>query len=126
MKSLKIKNSLVFIVLFHAISSFSQQQLSAKAFEQGTQNDVQLLDVRTKIEYDEGHIKNASQANWYDKVEFSNKIKTLNKSKPVYLYCKSGVRSSAASKLLTLKGYKVIELKGGIDQWILELKNIVH
>lgn len=126
MKSLKIKNILVFIVLFHAISSFSQQQLSAKAFEQGTQNDVQLLDVRTKIEYNEGFIKNASQANWYDKVEFSKKIKTLNKSKPVYLYCKSGVRSGAASKLLTSKGYKVFELKGGIDQWILESRSIVH
>ena len=126
MKPLKIKNILVFIVLFHAISSFSQQQLSVEAFEQGTQNDVQLLDVRTKIEYNEGHIKNASQANWYDKIEFSKKIKTLNKSKPLYLYCKSGVRSNAASKLLTSKGYKVFELKGGIDQWILELRNVVQ
>jgi rhodanese-related sulfurtransferase len=113
-------------VLFHTISSFSQEQLSVKAFEQGIQNDVQLLDVRTKIEYNEGHIKNTSQANWYDKVEFSKKIETLSKSKPVYLYCKSGVRSSAASKLLTSKGYKVYELKGGIDQWILESKKIIH
>lgn len=40
MKPLKIKNILVFIVLFHTISSFSQQQLSVKAFEQGAQNDV--------------------------------------------------------------------------------------
>jgi rhodanese-related sulfurtransferase len=126
MKSLKIKSILVFIVLFHTISSFSQEQLSVKAFEQGLQNDVQLLDVRTKTEYNQGHIKNASQANWYDKVEFSKKTETLNKSKPVYIYCKSGVRSSAASKLLTSKGYKVYELKGGIDQWVLESKKIIR
>ena len=126
MKSSKIKTIFSFLLLLQAVSSFAQQQLSVKAFEKGIQGDVQLIDVRTKIEYDEGHIKNSSLANWYDKVEFFKKTKSLNKSKPIYLYCKSGVRSSAASKLLTSKGYKVFELKGGIDQWIMESKEIVH
>ncbi|CAH8281890.1 rhodanese-related sulfurtransferase [Mariniflexile fucanivorans] len=126
MKQSKVISIFFFIVLLHAVSSFSQQQLSVKAFEKGIQNDVQLIDVRTKNEYDSGHIKNARLANWYDKVEFSKNTNSLNKSIPIYLYCKSGVRSGEASKLLASKGFKVFELKEGIDQWISESKKIVY
>lgn len=121
MKPLTIKIILLFIVCIYPVSTFAQKQLSVKEFEMAVQKNVQLLDVRTKAEYDQGHIKNAIQANWYDKIEFLQKTNSLNKSKPVYIYCQIGVRSSEASKFLTSKGFMVFELKGGFDQWKAEL-----
>ena len=78
---------------------------------------VQLVDVRTKGEYDEGHISGAllidtESYNFQDKATAQ-----LSKEKPVAVYCRSGRRSaSAASKLVKL-GYEVINLDGGILAW---------
>jgi phage shock protein E len=79
--------------------------------------DLQILDVRTPQEYEEGHIKNAINKNWYDS-NFSSKLESLNTSKPVLIYCKAGGRSTRASEKLTKMGFKeVINLEGGVDAW---------
>mgnify|MGYP005693536691 CR=1 FL=1 len=81
------------------------------------QGEVQLLDVRTPKEIQKGAIKTALFANYFD-VDFE-KVATvqLNKSKPVYLYCKSGNRSGKACKILKDKGFEVINVLGGYRQW---------
>ena len=78
---------------------------------------VQLVDVRTKSEYDEGHIEGALQIDFYSDLFTHNASAKLSKEKPVAVYCRSGRRSaSAASKLVKL-GYEVINLDGGILAW---------
>ena len=78
---------------------------------------VQLVDVRTKGEYDEGHIEGALQIDFYSDLFTHNASAKLSKEKPVAVYCRSGRRSaSAASKLVKL-GYEVINLDGGILAW---------
>ena len=80
--------------------------------------DVQLIDVRTPEEYEEGHILNAQNID-YNSPNFEVNITKLNKSKPVLLYCKSGNRSGKSSQIFLEAGFKTIyDLEGGITEWI--------
>jgi rhodanese-related sulfurtransferase len=78
---------------------------------------IQILDVRTAGEYQSGHIKNALQANWNDAKEFQDRTQYVDKSKTVYIYCQAGGRSAAAQNDLIQKGYKVVNLEGGMSNW---------
>ncbi|RPD96420.1 rhodanese-like domain-containing protein [Aureibaculum marinum] len=82
--------------------------------------EVQLVDVRTPKEYNTSHLKNAKNINIFD-ADFLTKMNTLDKSKPVYVYCKSGKRSSNAAKKLKEAGFtKIYDLNGGILAWTKE------
>lgn len=82
-----------------------------------TQKDVQLVDVRTAEEYQEGHIKNAQNIDFLGE-HFEAGIAKLDKSKPVYVYCKSGGRSTMAGNRLSDLGFTtIVNLDGGITKW---------
>ena len=82
-----------------------------------TNPDIQLIDVRTPKEYEEGHIENATLIDYYS-VDFNTKIQELDIEKPVYLYCKSGNRSGKSSKILSDLGFReIVDLKGGYVAW---------
>ena len=50
--------------------------------------------------------------------DFKEKVKELDKNKPVYLYCKKGGRSAKAAEILADLGFKEIyDLQGGITNW---------
>ena len=77
----------------------------------------QVLDVRTPQEYSEQHIENAENIDW-NSDGFAQKAATLDKTKPVFVYCLSGGRSSkAAAKLEELGFTNIYELDGGIMKW---------
>ncbi len=78
---------------------------------------VQLVDVRTPKEYNNERIKGAININYYEESLFKNKMTALDKSQPVYVYCRSGVRSSKSAKILKNAGFKIYDLKGGIKAW---------
>lgn len=76
-----------------------------------------LLDVRTPDEFSKGHLKNAKNVDWNGN-DFDAKVATLDKTKPVLVYCLSGGRSGAAANKLRNDGFKeVYELDGGIMKW---------
>jgi len=76
-----------------------------------------ILDVRTPEEVSQGYINNASTINYYD-ADFAEKINLISKDKEIYVYCRSGGRSSEAAELLKKNGFsKVYNLKGGISAW---------
>lgn len=79
---------------------------------------VQLLDVRTREEWEEGYIKGAKLVPIASD-DFSGKAtKALDPEKPVLVYCQSGGRSAKAVKLLREAGFKnVRDLDGGITAW---------
>ncbi len=82
------------------------------------ESDIQLIDVRTIEEFEEGKIKNAQNI-CVSNNDFIDKAKKLNKNKPVYVYCKASKRSKKAVEILKDMGFKkIIELQGGIDEWI--------
>jgi rhodanese-related sulfurtransferase len=83
----------------------------------GKNANVQLLDVRTTEEYQASHLKNAQNI-CVTNDDFQEKVKKLDKNKPVYVYCKKGGRSAAAAKILSDMGFKqVYDLQGGITNW---------
>ena len=96
-------------------------------FEQKmTEEGIQLIDARTPEEFKEKHIANALNANILGE-DFDQKVASLDKNKPVMVYCKSGVRSAnAAAKLKAMGFTTIIDLDGGITQWIAEGKPIVN
>lgn len=93
--------------------------LTAKAFSDkiaGTPGAT-VLDVRTPEEFATGHIAQATNIDWRGG-HFEHRVMGLDKSKPVFVYCLSGGRSSSAAKKLRSMGFKeVYELDGGLNQW---------
>ena len=79
--------------------------------------NAQILDVRTPEEYASEHLQNAKNVNWLS-ADFVANTSKYDKSKPVFVYCKSGGRShKAAEKLAELGFTNIIELEGGILKW---------
>ena len=112
--------SIILSVLLLACNAQTKTALTASEFQKNIlgADSIQLLDVRTPSEYYSGHIKNSLQADWTDKIEFNRRIEYIDKNKPVYVYCLSGGRSSAAAKEMRANGYtEVYELTGGINAW---------
>jgi rhodanese-related sulfurtransferase len=111
----------LFLSVIALFSCKAQQKtvLDAGEFEKAMQQkNIQVLDVRTSGEYQNGHIQNALQANWNDKTEFNSRVQHVDKDKPVYVYCLAGGRSAAAANWMRSNGYKeVYELAGGMNAW---------
>lgn len=79
--------------------------------------DAVIVDVRTSEEYFTGHLPNAKNFDWQG-AQFDKQINSLDKSKPVFVYCHSGKRSKAAASSMRKQGFKrVYELDGGIIEW---------
>lgn len=82
-----------------------------------TNENPQLLDVRTPEEYSVEHIGNAKNVNWNGD-DFVAKVNSYDKSKPIFVYCKVGGRSAQAANKLAELGFKEIyNLNGGIMKW---------
>jgi rhodanese-related sulfurtransferase len=80
--------------------------------------NIQLVDVRTPSELDNGSISGAILINFWDDSFVEIATKKLNKGLPVYLYCSAGGRSSkAAEKLLDAGFTEVYSLQGGYTAW---------
>ena len=111
--------ALVFTLFLFALAScVNAQSVNVETFEAGLTPEVQLLDVRTQEEFEEGYLKGAVRADVNNEAEFEKAIGQLDKEKPVYVYCRSGKRSSEAAEILKGKGFiQVVDLDGGILAW---------
>ncbi|MBV7533418.1 rhodanese-like domain-containing protein [Chitinophaga sp. sic0106] len=109
------------VLLLAGLGVFAQdkQREDAAAFARDiAQPGVQVFDVRTAAEFRTGYLPNALQADYTRKDEFLDRVKYLHKDQPVYIYCLSGGRSSAAAKWMRENGFtNVVELEGGINAW---------
>jgi len=77
-----------------------------------------IVDIRTPYEFRQGYIKGAVNINYYDR-KFLENFKDFDKSEPIYIYCRSGSRTSSASRKLVKAGFlNVYDLRGGISNWI--------
>lgn len=89
------------------------------------QKEGQILDVRTPEEWNGGTIKGAIKMNFYDD-NFKDQLAKLDKSKPVYVYCKSGGRSGKAAKQMGKMGFTTVyNLIGGMGAWDAARKEVV-
>ncbi|MDY6439233.1 MAG: rhodanese-like domain-containing protein [Prevotella sp.] len=79
--------------------------------------DVVLLDVRTAEEYAEGYIDGAMNIDVRSDSFAERAESLLPKEKTIAVYCRSGRRSAQAANLLAKRGYRVVNLSGGIIEW---------
>ena len=77
---------------------------------------VIVLDVRTPEEYEEEHIEGAILIPDYDLENLSDS-KLTDKDGKILVYCRSGNRSKAATKVLIDMGYTNVKDFGGIMNW---------
>ena len=76
-----------------------------------------LVDVRTEKEFDDGHIENALNIDYFS-TTFSDEISNIGLEKPVLVYCRSGNRSGKSMRIMSDLGFKeVYNLIGGIKGW---------
>lgn len=95
------------------------QQLDVTTFEQkmNSSNDKIVLDVRTPAEYRQGHLAGATLIDVLES-DFEQKVQALDKSKPLFVYCASGIRSEEAVEILHRLGYaEIYALEGGFQEW---------
>ncbi len=75
---------------------------------------VQLLDIRTEIEYQNGTIPG------FKNIPLDSlraRLGELDKTKPVYVTCQIGLRGYVGSRILSQNGFKVYNLSGGYRQY---------
>ena len=71
-----------------------------------------VLDARTKGEYESGHF---SEAINIPVDELRENMDKLDKNKEILVYCKTGVRSYIACRILIQNGFKVKNIMGGYN-----------
>lgn len=119
MKNIFLSLSVLLIVACSCVKAQEGVNLvDSNKFEQEIKEPTsQIVDVRTPEEFAEGHIAKAVNMNVND-TDFESKIATLDKEKPVMVYCRSGGRSAKAAGILKEKGFKhVYDLDGGMIGW---------
>ncbi|WP_309497263.1 rhodanese-like domain-containing protein [Sulfurovum sp.] len=75
--------------------------------------NVTLLDVRTIPEYKEGHLRDATLIPVHALADNLGMLKQ-DKNKKIIVYCRTGNRSVAASRILEENGFTPLNVKGGI------------
>ncbi len=121
---MKFSSLLLVFLSFTLFSCNSQstkniQTIAPEAFAKKIKETpkAQILDVRTPEEYASEHIESAVNVNWLGD-NFLADAEKFDKSKPVFVYCKIGGRSSkAAEKLAELGFTNIYDLAGGMMKW---------
>lgn len=74
-----------------------------------------LLDVRTKVEFEAGHIPNAINI---PVDEIRDRMQEIPTNRPIYIYCEAGLRGYLAQRILRQTGYETVaNLSGGYVSW---------
>ncbi|WP_054024791.1 rhodanese-like domain-containing protein [Bacillus sp. FJAT-28004] len=78
-------------------------------------SDYILVDVREPSEFKGGFIPGAKNV---PLSQLGSRMDEIPNTSSVYLYCRSGMRSKSAARMLQKKGYsKLSHLQGGIGAW---------
>ena len=76
--------------------------------------DITILDVREGDEFQAGHIEGALNA---PLSTLDKGYEQLDASKRYYVSCQGGRRSERACQFLETKGFDVVNVEGGMNQW---------
>ena len=76
-----------------------------------------ILDVRTRPEFDAGHLPNAIHASVFTLYSEHDNL-AISQQETLILYCGSGLRARVGAFILRLAGYEsVYILQGQLKQW---------
>ncbi|MBO8157051.1 MAG: rhodanese-like domain-containing protein [Bacillaceae bacterium] len=120
-KFIAILLSLTFVLVACSSGEADYKTISMdEAKEMIDEENIQVIDVRTKPEYDEGHIPGAVLIPLQ---ELESRLNELDKGTPYIIVCRSGNRSQQASEILVENGFaKIYNTSGGMNQWNYEIE----
>ncbi|MGM9987192.1 MAG: rhodanese-like domain-containing protein [Bacillaceae bacterium] len=121
MKKIIIAIIMTFLLVGCASESTSYQTISLKeGYDFIQQEKVMVLDVRTREEFQSGHIPGAINI----PVEIlEDHVNKLDKKQAYFVICRSGNRSKTASQLLVDNDFKSIyNAQKGMSAWIYEVE----
>jgi rhodanese-related sulfurtransferase len=87
----------------------------ARAAELSESGELQLVDVREDYEHEAGHIPGDRHI---EVTQLQGEADSIDKSKPVVFYCRSGDRSSMPAEIFRASGYDAYALGGGLRAWV--------
>ena len=109
---------IISIILFYTIG-FNVENVSTTEIKKKLSNtnlNIGIIDVRTKSEYESGHIENSL---WIPLALLESNIEKI-KSKnydEIYTICLSGGRSASAVKILKKHDINAVNIRGGMLSW---------
>ncbi len=99
-------------------STFKNVSVSDLNWAMSTSDEFTILDVRTPGELSQGYVEKAVNMD-VNNSNFRSEAASLDKDKTVYVYCRSGIRSQNASKILIELGFSdVRNVEGGFTAWL--------
>lgn len=124
-------NKIIIVVLILAVGIMiytnrqeeGYQKISPQEVKDKMDSDenIVILDVRTKQEYKEGHILKSILVP-VDDINTRIEDVVSDKDKEIIVYCRSGNRSKVAANTLLKMGYKKVYDLGGIINWPYEIQ----
>lgn len=91
------------------------KSLTEKQFRDASAQSNLVIDVREPGEYRSGYIPGAVNI---PLSQLKHRLDELPKDRSLLLYCRSGMRSKNAARILSKNGYKdLAHLKGGMNMW---------
>lgn len=123
---IKIKKEIITLKEPNAIPSTEHEtpRISAQELKSwlDENRDITLLDTRNDYEFDFGTFVGAQQLNIKNFSELPKSLSTLDKNKPLVMFCTGGIRCEKAGLVLLDKGFeKVYQLDGGILGYFAEV-----
>lgn len=79
---------------------------------------AKIIDLRITEKYNDNHIPGSSNVT-FEKLIIEPK-RYLNFTDTYYIYCQKGTKSVQACMYLQKQGFKVVNIKGGYESWIIE------
>jgi rhodanese-related sulfurtransferase len=116
----------LYVIIAVVVALYVRRLLVARSIVSYTPGEVEeklrndrnmfLLDVRTKREWDSGHIKSAHHIPLHELGRRFDELEK-HKSKEIVCYCQTGNRSTTAAVRLKRLGFTTAHMKGGIAEW---------
>lgn len=104
-------------IMFNMFTKQSNDiDISIDEFKEKYENEQGVvIDVRTREEYEEGHLAKTDTLLDFTNGEFQESLNKLDKNKTYYLYCRTGNRSGQAARIMKSEGFEKVYNIGGFE-----------
>ena len=91
------------------------REIDVDQLERVMADGAAVVDVREPMEYAEAHVPGATLV---PMGQLPGRVEDLDRSRPVYLICRSGHRSAVMCEVLDAQGFDAVNVAGGTLAWV--------
>lgn len=107
---------LIGLIMVYKMTNSEKIDVSPSEFQELLrENKGVVIDVRTKNEYDQGHLSITDAQYDFLSGEFKEQMESFDKDETYYLYCRSGNRSGQAARMMLKEGFENVYNVGGFE-----------